>query len=223
MIPMLVIATKNKNKLIEFKEILKNSSIEVKSLADFGPIPEIVEDGDTFDQNAYKKAHQTARILGLPTIADDSGLVVEALGGSPGVYSARYAGPGATDTENCTKLLGELSGKKNRNAYFSCVLSIAVPSGPALTYEGRCDGVILHEPRGSSGFGYDPVFYFEEYGKTFAELTPDEKNSVSHRGRALKEVKAELDMITKWLEQRLLEAKPEKPDHSRFMSNDWST
>lgn len=220
---MLVIATKNKNKLIEFKEILKNSAIEVKSLADFGPIPEIIEDGDTFDQNAYKKAHQTARILGLPTIADDSGLVVEALGGAPGVYSARYAGPGATDAENCTKLLGELSGKKNRNAYFSCVLSIAVPSGPALTYEGRCDGVILHEPRGTSGFGYDPLFYFEEYGKTFAELTLGEKNSVSHRGRALNEVKVEIDMIIKWLEQRLLEDKPEKPDHSRFMSNDWST
>lgn len=220
---MLVVATKNKNKLIEFKEILKNSTIEVKSLADFGPIPEVIEDGETFDQNAYKKAHQTARILGVPAIADDSGLVVESLGGAPGVYSARYAGPDATDKDNCLKLLEELRGKKNRNAYFSCVLSIAVPSGPALTYEGRCDGVILQEPRGSSGFGYDPLFYFAEYGKTFAELTLEEKNRVSHRGRALKEVKGELDMITKWLEQRLLEERPEKPDHSRFMSNDWST
>ena len=223
MIPMLVIATKNQNKLIEFKEILKNSTIEVKSLADFGPIPEIIEDGDTFDENAYKKAHQTARILGLPAIADDSGLVVEALGGAPGVYSARYAGPDATDSENCRKLLEELDGEKNRTAHFSCVLSIAVPSGPALTYEGRCDGVILEEPRGSSGFGYDPLFYFEEYGKTFAELTMEEKNSVSHRGKALKEVKLELNMITKWLEQKLLEEKPAKPDHSRFEGNDWST
>lgn len=223
MIPMLVVATKNKNKLIEFREILKNSTIDVKSLADFGPIPEVIEDGETFDQNAYKKAHQTARILGVPAIADDSGLVVESLGGAPGVYSARYAGPDATDKDNCLKLLEELRGEKNRNAYFSCVLSIAVPSGPALTYEGRCDGVILQEQRGSSGFGYDPLFYFAEYGKTFAELTLEEKNRVSHRGKALREVKGELDMITKWLEQRLLEERPEKPDHSRFMGNDWST
>lgn len=222
MIPMIVIATKNPNKLIEFKEILKDSSIEVKSLADFGPIPEVIEDGDTFDKNAYKKAHHTARVLGLPAIGDDSGLVVEALGGTPGVYSARYAGPNATDKANCTKLLKELTGKKNRKAHFSCVLSIAVPTGPALTYEARCDGIILEKPRGNSGFGYDPVFYFEEYGKTFAELTMKEKNEVSHRGKALKEVKVELEMITKWLEQRLLEEKPAKPDHNQFEGDDWS-
>ena len=219
---MIVIATKNQNKLIEFKQILKGSNIEVKSLADFGPIPEVIEDGDTFDKNAYKKAHHTARVLGLPAIADDSGLVVEALGGAPGVYSARYAGPNATDKDNCTKLLTELSGKKNRKAHFTCVLSIAIPSGPALTYESRCDGTILETPRGSSGFGYDPVFYFEEYDKSFAELTMKEKNSVSHRGKALKEIKTELKMITKWLEQRLLEEKPAKPDHSQFVDNNWS-
>jgi len=222
MIPMIVIATQNQNKLIEFKEILKDSNIEVKSLADFGPIPEVIEDGDTFDKNAYKKAHHTARVLGLPAIADDSGLVVDALGGAPGVYSARYAGPDATDKDNCTKLLTELRGKKNRKAHFSCVLSIAVPSGPALTYESRCDGVILETPRGSSGFGYDPVFYFEAFGKSFAELTMKEKNSVSHRGKALKEIKTELKMITKWLEQRLLEEKPAKPDHSQFVGDNWS-
>ena len=222
MISMLVIATKNENKLAEFREILKDSKVEIKSLADFGPIPEVIEDGATFDDNAYKKAHHTARVLGLPAIADDSGLVVDALGGSPGVYSARYAGENATDTENCTKLLQELSGKKDRKAHFSCVLSIAVPSGPALTYEGRCDGIILEEPRGTSGFGYDPLFYFEEYGKTFAELSMKEKNKVSHRGRALEEVKSEITMIVKWLEQRLLEEKPPKPDHSEFENNDWS-
>lgn len=222
MIPMLVIATKNQNKLAEFKEILKDSNIDIKCLADFGPIPEVIEDGDTFDKNAYKKAYHTARVLGLPAIADDSGLVVDTLGGKPGVYSARYAGPGATDRENCTKLLNELMGKKNRKAHFSCVLSIAVPSGPALTYEGRCDGVILENPRGESGFGYDPLFYFEEYGKTFAELSPEEKNSVSHRGKALKEVKMELTMIKKWLDQRLQEEKPAKPDHNEFKGNDWS-
>ncbi len=222
MISMLVIATTNENKLAEFKEILKDSKIEIKSLTDFGPIPEVIEDGATFDDKAYKKAHHTARVLGLPAIADDSGLVVDALGGSPGVYSARYAGKNATDAENCAKLLQDLSGKKDRKAHFSCVLSIAVPSGPALTYEGRCDGVILQEPKGNSGFGYDPLFYYEKFGKTFAELSMQEKNKVSHRGRALNEVKSELTMIIKWLEQRLSEEKPPKPDHSQFEGNDWS-
>jgi len=222
MIPMIVIATNNKNKLVEFKNLLKETSIEVKSLADFGPIPEAIEDGSTFDENAYKKAHHTARILGIPAIADDSGLCVEALQGAPGVYSARYAGENATDSENCRKLLEALEGKSNRKAYFSCVLSIAVPSGPALTYEARCDGIILNEPRGTSGFGYDPLFYFEELGKTFAELSMDEKNLVSHRGKALAEVKKEMPLIIKWLEQRLSEEKPPKPDHSLFEDNDWS-
>jgi len=222
MIPMLVIATNNENKLAEFREILKDSKIEIKSLADFGPIPEVIEDGATFDDNAYKKANHTARVLGLPAIADDSGLVVDSLDGSPGVYSARYAGENATDGENCAKLLLELNGKKDRKAHFSCVLSIAVPSGPALTYEGRCDGVILQKPKGTSGFGYDPVFYHEPSGKTFAELSMEDKNKVSHRGRALAEVKSELTSIVKWLEQRLFEEKPAKPDHSEFEDNDWS-
>ncbi len=222
MLTMLVIATTNQNKLKEFKEILKDLDIEVRSLADFGPIPEIVEDGATFDDNAYKKAHQTARILGLPTIADDSGLVIDALNGAPGVYSARYSGEDATDEENVAKLLSELKGVDNRKAKFQCVLSIAVPSGPALTYEGSCEGIIIDERRGDNGFGYDPVFYFEEFDKTFAELSMDEKNKVSHRGKALAQVKGEVQQIKKWLEQRLLEEKPPKPDHSEFENNDWS-
>lgn len=222
MLSILVIATRNKNKLREFKEILKDLQIEVRSLDDFGPTPEAIEDGESFDENAYKKAIHTAKVLGLPAIADDSGLVVEALNGEPGVYSARYAGENASDEENLQKLLKELDGVKDRKAYFQCVLSIAVPSGPALTYEGRCDGVIIEEKRGNNGFGYDPVFYFEEFGKTFAELSMDEKNSVSHRGKALNEVKSELPMIKKWLEQRLLEEKPPKPDHNQFLDNDWS-
>lgn len=223
MLSILVIATRNKNKLKEFKEILKDLQIEIRSLDDFGPTPEAIEDGRTFDENAYKKALHTAKVLGLPAIADDSGLVVDALEGAPGVYSARYAGEHASDEENLQKLLQELHGKKNRQAHFQCVLSIAVPSGPALTYEGRCDGVILNEKRGDNGFGYDPVFYFEELGKTFAELSLEEKNRVSHRGKALNEVKSELSMIKKWLEQRLFEAKPPKPDHSQFADNDWSS
>ena len=219
---MIVLATRNKNKVSEFREMLKGYDVDLRSLDDFGPIPEAIEDGETFDENAYKKALHTAKILGLPAIADDSGLSVDALDGRPGVYSARYAGPDATDDKNCQKLLKEMEGKQNRKASFHCVISIAVPSGPALTYEGTCDGVLLTEKRGSSGFGYDPLFFFERFGKTFAELTMSEKNAVSHRGKALSELREELPKILKWLDQRLSEAKPPKPDHDQFMDNDWS-
>jgi XTP/dITP diphosphohydrolase len=222
MLSMLVIATTNQNKLKEFQEILKDLDIEVRSLADFGPIPEIIEDGETFDENAYKKAWYTAKYLGLPAIADDSGLIVDALNGEPGVYSARYSGDNATDEENVTKLLSNLKGVENRKAHFQCVLSIAVPSGPALTYEGDCEGTIIDERKGDNGFGYDPVFYFKEYNKTFAELSSEEKHKVSHRGKALSQVKAEVQQIKKWLDQRLFEEKPPKPDHSEFENNDWS-
>lgn len=219
---MLVIATKNKNKLKEFQEILKNLDIEILSLGAFGSIPPVVEDGDTFEENAYKKALHTAKILGVPALADDSGLVVEALGGQPGVYSARYAGENASDEENCRKLLRELISEKNRKAYFQCVLSLAVPSGPALTYVGRADGVIIDEKRGTNGFGYDPIFYFQELGKTFAELSLEEKSRVSHRGKALAEVKNELESIKKWIVNRLIEEQPKKPDHDQFLGKDWS-
>lgn len=222
MLPILVIATRNKNKIREFNELLKGIDIEIRSLADFGPIPEAIEDGLTFDENAYKKAIHTAKVLGLPAIADDSGLSVDALDGGPGVFSARYAGEHATDDENCKKLLNSLKGVSNRSAHFHCVISIAVPSGPALTYEASCDGVIIDEPKGSNGFGYDPIFYFEEFGKTFAELSSEEKHQVSHRGKALREIKSEADKIKKWIQQRLREAKPPKPDHSEFEDNDWS-
>jgi XTP/dITP diphosphohydrolase len=222
MLSILVIATTNKNKLKEFREILKDLQIEILSLADFGPIPPAIEDGSTFEENAYKKALHTAKVLGLPALADDSGLVVEALDGAPGVYSARYAGENASDEQNCHKLLQELNGIDNRRAYFQCALSIAVPFGPALTYEGRCDGILLEEQKGNNGFGYDPLFYFKELGKTFAEMSMVEKNRVSHRGKALADVKAEVFKIKKWLEQRLLEEKPVKPDHSQFEHNDWS-
>lgn len=222
MFDILVLATTNKNKIKEFKEMVGDFPVDIRSVADFGPIPECIEDGETFDDNAYKKALHTAKILGLPTIADDSGLVVEALDGAPGVYSARYAGENATDEDNCQKLLAEMKGVKNRKAAFKCVLSIAVPSGPALTYEGSCEGTILEAKRGESGFGYDPLFYFEEFGKTFAECNPEEKNQVSHRGRALAEVRNEFSKIVTWVNQRLTEEKPAKPDHSHFEDNDWS-
>ncbi len=219
---MLVLATGNQGKVKEFREMLKDFPVEIKSLSDFGPIPEPVEDGETFDDNAYKKAHFTARVLGLPCIADDSGLVVDALDGAPGVYSARYAGENATDDENIDKLLAEIKDKEDRKAHFACVVSIAVPSGPALTYEGRCDGEIIDERRGEDGFGYDPIFYCPTLKKTFAEASMEEKNKVSHRGQALKQVTDEFDNILKWLEQRLFEEKPAKPDHDQFEHNDWS-
>jgi XTP/dITP diphosphohydrolase len=222
MLSILVIATTNQNKLREFKEVFKDLDIEIKSLSDFGPLPPAIEDGVTFDENAYKKAIHTAKVLGLPAIADDSGLVVDALDGAPGVYSARYSGENATDDENCTKLLKELKNVENRRSHFECVLSIAVPSGPALTYEGRCNGIIIDEKKGDNGFGYDPIFFFEELDKTFAQLSMSEKNKISHRGKALNEVKNELPMIKKWLLQRLLEEKPPHPEHNEFKNNDWS-
>lgn len=222
MVNILVLATSNKNKIKEFRSILKDFKVEIRSLSDFGPIPEAIEDGETFDDNAYKKAHHVARILGLPAISDDSGLVVQALGGAPGVHSARYAGENASDDENTNKLLERLRGITDRSAHFKCVLSIAVPSGPALTYEGRCDGTIALERAGVDGFGYDPVFFVDEFQKTFAQLSMEEKNRISHRGKALKEFRDEVDNVLKWLEIRLEEEKPPKPDHSEFTDNDWS-
>ncbi|MEJ2034056.1 MAG: XTP/dITP diphosphatase, partial [Deltaproteobacteria bacterium] len=162
--PILVLATRNQGKIREFRKILENADIELKSLNDFGPIPEPVEDGETFDDNAYKKAHFTAKVLGLPAIADDSGLEVEALSGAPGVRSARFAGENASDRDNIEKLLRDMDGKTNRKAAFVCVISIAVPSGPAQTYEGRCEGEITKEPQGGRGFGYDPVFFYPPAG-----------------------------------------------------------
>ena len=222
MVNILVLATRNAGKVKEFQEILKEFPVEIKNLNDFGPIPEVEEDGETFDDNAYKKALFTAKALGLPAIADDSGLVVEALDGAPGVKSARYAGENASDQDNINKLLKELEGQSNRQAAFECVLSIAVPSGPALTYEGRCEGEITLQPQGHKGFGYDPVFYCPTYGKTFAEISGAEKNRVSHRGRALAEFVSEFDKVLAWLNARLTEAKPPKPDHTEFEHNDWS-
>jgi XTP/dITP diphosphohydrolase len=222
MFTMLAIATRNKNKLREFREILKDLDIEILSLDNFESIPDVIEDGETFEENAYKKASHTAKILGIPALADDSGLTVEALSGRPGVYSARYAGENASDDENCVKLLTELAGESNRRANFHCVLSLAVPSGPALTYVGSCSGTIIHEKRGHNGFGYDPLFFFDDYGKTFAELSIEEKSIISHRGKALSELKKELKSVKKWVENRLNEEKPEKPDHNLFLNKDWS-
>jgi len=201
----LVIATRNKGKIEEFKSLFSGFPISMKSLNDFGPIPEPVEDGRTFEDNAYKKAHFTARVLGYPALADDSGLTVAALGGAPGVFSARYAGEGAGDEANIRKLLKAMEGVRDRKAAFECVVSIAVPRGPALTYEGRCEGEIATDPAGQNGFGYDPVFFYPPLGKTFAELSREEKNLVSHRGKAVAKLLAEFDKVLTWLEQRIAE------------------
>lgn len=200
---ILVLATHNQGKTAEIRGLLKDYPIDIRNLDDFGPIPPIVEDGDTFEANAYKKAGLTARYLGFPALADDSGLVVEALDGAPGIYSARYGGEDATDNQRCQKLLIELGDTDNRKARFECVISLAVPAGPALTYEARCEGLITHEPAGSNGFGYDPIFLFPELNKTFAQLTMAQKSQVSHRGKALGELKAEFDNILVWLDRHM--------------------
>jgi len=199
----LVIATRNKGKTSEIRALLKNYPVIIKNLDDFGPIPDVKEDGDTFDDNAYKKASFASRVLGVPALADDSGLVVEALGGAPGVHSARYAGEDATDEQRIEKLLKEMRGEKNRKAAFECVISIAVPTGPALTYEARCEGEIAQEPAGNEGFGYDPVFYYPLLEKTFAQISREEKNLISHRGKALKEVVNEFDKLVSWIRQNM--------------------
>jgi XTP/dITP diphosphohydrolase len=202
----LVLATRNKGKISEFESLLAGFEIEIKNLKDFGPIPEVLEDGGTFEDNAVKKARFTARVLGLPALADDSGLMVEALGGMPGVHSARYAGEGATDQQNNLSLLKAMEGFNDRRATFKCVIAIAVPEGPSLIYEGQCDGVITERATGVHGFGYDPLFYYPPLKKTFAELSREEKNRVSHRGKALSELKREFDRVLIWLKQRLAEA-----------------
>jgi XTP/dITP diphosphohydrolase len=204
---ILIIATRNKGKSAEIRDFLQGFPLDIKDLNDFGPIPEVTEDGQTFEENAYKKASFTAKVLGLPALADDSGLEIDALGGAPGVCSARYAGPHATDAQNNAKLLQELVGVANRSARFRCVLSLAVPTGFALTYEAACDGTIVETPRGDHGFGYDPLFLYPQLNKTFGEMTIGEKLQVSHRGRALLELRNEGAKVVAWLTKRLEEEK----------------
>ena len=205
---ILVIATRNKGKTAEIRNLLETFPVEIKNLDDFGPIPEVIEDGDTFEENAYKKASFTARVLGYPALSDDSGLLVEALEGAPGVHSARWAGPDATDEQRCAKLLRELENQENRHAAFACVISIAVPTGPALTYEERCEGIIAAAPAGENGFGYDPVFFFPPLNRTFAQLTMAEKSRVSHRGKALQQIQAEFDKVLQWIDRHMPAPQP---------------
>jgi XTP/dITP diphosphohydrolase len=197
--PVIVIATRNRGKTAEIRGLLEGFPVEVRDLGDFGPIPEVEEDGTTFDENAYKKSSFTARVLGYPALADDSGLAVAALNGAPGVFSARYGGAGLSDEQRCQRLLSEMKGRRDRRAAFECVLSLAVPSGPALTYEGRCEGLLVEAPAGDNGFGYDPIFFYPPLQKTFAQLSREEKSLVSHRGQALRELRDEFEKVMAWV------------------------
>jgi XTP/dITP diphosphohydrolase len=190
----LVIATTNKGKLREIREILSGLDIKIKSIADYPGCPDVVEDGATFRDNALKKARAVAAYTGKLTLADDSGLAVDALDGAPGVYSARFSGKGADDLKNNRKLLRLMKDvpDEKRGAQFVCVLALAGPC-PAghreKTLKGVVRGRITHEMRGPRGFGYDPLFYYTRAGQTFAEMGPAEKNKVSHRARALAKLK----------------------------------
>ncbi len=199
---LLVLATGNRKKASEIKEILKDIPVVLRTLTEFAPMTEPVEDGTTFLANARSKAVHYARLLGQPCLADDTGLVVEALHGRPGVHTARYAGPKATDRENCDKLLREMATATNRAAHFACVLVLAVPDGEVLSWEGRCDGEIITEFRGTSGFGYDPLFLLPEVNRTLAQIPLEEKGAFSHRGKALARFIAEFDLVRKWLNER---------------------
>lgn len=192
-----VIATHNQGKLNEIRELLEDSGLEIMGLDGFLDVPVVVEDRNTFYGNALKKARIASEHLGLPVIADDSGLEVDALGGKPGVYSSRFAGEDATDEDNNAKLLEMLKGVayEKRTARFRCVVVLYIPNGISVTTEGTCEGVIGLEPKGTDGFGYDPLFIVPKYGKTFAELGERVKNRISHRANAFRELCRNLDDI----------------------------
>lgn len=183
----LLVATKNRGKLGEIKVLLSGVADEVVSVADFPDMPDTVEDGTTFLENALKKAREACKVTGINVLADDSGLVVDALDGAPGVYSARFAGDGADDAANNMKLLKLLESVpfERRRASFVCVMAFVSPDGAERTFQGRVGGVILDALRGDGGFGYDPLFLVDGYQQTMAELPMAEKNRISHRGQAL--------------------------------------
>jgi XTP/dITP diphosphohydrolase len=191
MIRELVLATRNRNKVIELVALLGDLGITIRTLDEFPDAPDVVEDGDTCEANAVKKARVIAEFTGLPAVADDTGLEVDALGGRPGVYAARYAGEDATYEDNCRKLLRELMGvpREQRTARFLTVAAIALPSGGIRVARGALEGVIAEEASGTLGFGYDPVFQIPELGKTLAQLSADQKNTISHRAKAFAKVR----------------------------------
>jgi XTP/dITP diphosphohydrolase len=204
--PTLVMATRNPGKIRELQELLKDTGVALLNLADFPHLPDIPEEGATFAENAAAKALAVARLTGYPALADDSGLMVDALRGAPGVFSARYAQDVTAprppqDADNWQKLLEELKNVpwEARGARFVCEIALATPDGRLLRAHGECQGKIALKPRGSEGFGYDPVFWVPAYGATMAQLGPEVKNQISHRARALAALK---ELLRSWLQER---------------------
>ena len=181
----LLIATNNPDKLREICAIFTPDGLELVSMRDVPGAPDVIEDGATLHANAIKKAAEPARATGLWTLADDSGLEVDALNGAPGVHSAYYAGEHGDYPANNRKLLAEMNGQTDRRARFRCIIALASPDGIVDTVSGACEGIILDQPRGDRGFGYDPLFVPDGYDQSFAELDPETKNRISHRARAL--------------------------------------
>lgn len=186
----LIIATKNKGKAKEFEELFEPLGFRVKTLLDYPDAPDIEEKGKTFEENALLKAVGISNIFQKIVIADDSGLVIDALDGRPGVYSARYAGTDKDDEANIQKVLFEMKDvpEEKRTAHFHCTLALVVPGKDPIIVEGTCNGLILTEKRGNNGFGYDPIFYLPHLKKTMAEITSEEKNRISHRGNAIRKL-----------------------------------
>ena len=189
----MILSTGNPGKVREFREILSDSGLELLTPAEAGIDLDVEETGVTFEENSYLKAYAACRATGLPALADDSGICADALGGAPGVYSARYGGKGLDDDGRRQLLVENMRGKTDRNAQFVCAVTCVFPGGDTLRGRGVCRGVLLEEDRGENGFGYDPIFYLPALGKTTAELSPEEKNAVSHRGAAIRDFKMKLD------------------------------
>ncbi len=196
--PKLLLASNNQDKIREYKGLLRGIPFEIVTPADLGIIVSVEEVGGSFEENATLKAAAIARQSGLLSLADDSGLEVDALRGEPGARSHRYAGEGASDIDRNKYLLTKLKSvpEKERTARFRCIIAIATPSGKVELFSGECPGVIIDEPKGTQGFGYDPIFYLPELGKTMAELTLEEKNKISHRARAAEKAREYLIDIT---------------------------
>lgn len=190
----LIIATNNAGKVKEIKAILQGKFSPIVSLKDEGLVIDVMEDGETFEENAIKKATEVAKLTGCYALADDSGICVDYLNGAPGIYSARFAGENATDAKNNEKLLWLIKDapKEARGAHYACSVALASPEGKTVTAYGEVYGEIITTPRGQNGFGYDPLFYMKEYGMTMAELPPEVKNGISHRYRALKALNEKL-------------------------------
>ena len=205
----IVLASRNRGKIREYEDLFLKTPFKLRGIGEFPDVPDVIEDGDSFEENALKKAHTISKYLNLPAISDDSGLVIPVLGGAPGLHSARFFGSEITDEERCKRILELMEGKKERYAFFVCVICIAVPSGKARFYKGRCDGEITYELLGKEGFGYDPIFYYPPYKKTFAQMKMQEKNSVSHRARAIQSLKEDMGNLINWIRENMVDNPPQ--------------